>query len=59
MVTVGLLATPVAKPGKADDVASFLAGAPPLALTEDGVPGDEPDATCNAGGNLIRAARNS
>ena len=35
MVKVGLLATLVAKPGKADDLASFLAGALPLAQAED------------------------
>jgi quinol monooxygenase YgiN len=35
MVTVGLLATLVAKPGKADDLASFLSAALPLAQAED------------------------
>jgi quinol monooxygenase YgiN len=35
MVTVGLLATLVAKPGKADDLASFLSDALPLAQAED------------------------
>jgi quinol monooxygenase YgiN len=35
MVTVGLLATLNAKPGKADDLASFLESALPLAQAED------------------------
>lgn len=35
MVTVGLLATLVARPGKADDLASFLSDALPLAQAED------------------------
>ncbi len=35
MVTVGLLATLSAKPGRADDLASFLASALPLAEAED------------------------
>jgi quinol monooxygenase YgiN len=34
MVTVGLLVTLEAKPGKEDELASFLAGALPLAQTE-------------------------
>jgi quinol monooxygenase YgiN len=34
MVTVGLLATLVAKPGKADDLGSFLSDALPLAQAE-------------------------
>ncbi len=36
MVTVGLLVTLHAAPGKADEVASFLAGALPLAQAERG-----------------------
>ncbi len=36
MVTVGLLATLHAAPGKEDEVASFLAGALPLAQAEHG-----------------------
>jgi quinol monooxygenase YgiN len=35
MVTVGLLATLNAKPGKEDDLASFLVSALPLAQAED------------------------
>ncbi|HZN77282.1 MAG TPA: antibiotic biosynthesis monooxygenase [Micromonosporaceae bacterium] len=35
MVTVGLLATLVAKPGKADELASFLTAALPLAQAEN------------------------
>lgn len=35
MVTVGLLATLTAKPGKEDEVGTFLAGALPLAEQED------------------------
>jgi quinol monooxygenase YgiN len=35
MVTVGLLATLVAKPGKADELRSFLSDALPLAQAED------------------------
>ena len=35
MVTGGLLATLSAKPGREDDLASFLAGALPLAQAED------------------------
>ncbi len=35
MVTVGLLATLSAKPGKEDDLASFLKSALPLAQAED------------------------
>jgi quinol monooxygenase YgiN len=35
MVTVGLLATLNAKPGKEDDLASFLTSALPLAQAED------------------------
>jgi quinol monooxygenase YgiN len=36
MVTVGLLATLNAKPGKEDDLASFLKSALPLAQAEEG-----------------------
>ncbi len=35
MVTVGLLATLVAKPGKQDELAAFLASALPLAQAEE------------------------
>ena len=35
MVTVGLLATMVAKPGKQDELAAFLASALPLAQAEE------------------------